>query len=96
MLIDGRTTARRALWSVQTEATEKRIEWLEKNAQDIARASGEPDWVKIMKEMARLARERGVNRRMTAAIKGSRAGLDRIEIPDHEWYYSVKTKEIYR
>ena len=73
--------ARRQLWEVQKNATAKRIEWLESNAQDIARAAGEIDWEKKMKQMARIARERGVNRKMNSAVKGPRSGLDRIEIP---------------
>ena len=42
-----------------------------------------------MKEMARLAKDRDVNRKMTLALKGSRQSLDRIEVPQYEWYYTA-------
>ena len=87
--------ARAELWDVQKNATAKRIEWLESNAQDIARAANEVDWKKKMTEMARLAKERGINRKMTNAIKGYHQGLDRIEVPKYNWFYSHEAKEIY-
>ena len=37
--------ARNDLWEVQKRADRERIEWLERNAQDVARAAGEVDWV---------------------------------------------------
>ena len=49
-----------------------------------------------MKDMARLAHKRGVNRKLTNATKGVRTGLNRIEVPIFEWYYSEETREIYR
>ena len=73
------------LWQAQKNTTHNRVCWLEKNAQDIARAKGELDWQKNMKEMDGLAKERGVNRKMTSALKGSRQSLDRIEVPQYEW-----------
>ena len=79
----------------QKEANQKRVEWPGKNAQDIARAAGEIDWTEKMKDMAQLARQLGVNCKMTTAIKGSGQGLNRIEVPLFEWYYSDNTKEIY-
>lgn len=88
--------AKAKLWAVQKNATDERIEWLETNAQDIAKAAGEVDWEKKMKSMAAMAKMRAVNRKMTTAIKGPRRGLDHIEIPKYEWFYSNVTKEIYR
>jgi hypothetical protein len=49
-----------------------------------------------MKSMAKRARERGVNRKMTTVIKGARSSLDRIKVPIFEWFYSPRTTEIYR
>ena len=54
------------------------------------------DWQKKMKTMAQRAQERGVNRKMTNTIKGPRKGLDWIEVPLYEWFYSDKEKELYR
>ncbi len=88
--------ARTELWEVQKHATEKRLQWLERNAQDVARAAGEIDWKKKMTSMVTLTKERSVNRKMTAAIKGAHRGLDWIEIPKYTWIYSKKTKELYK
>jgi len=86
---------RRKLWTAQKQANANRVEWLEKNAQDIARAAGELDWRKKMKDMQRNAVERAVNRKLSMAIKGSHRGLDWIEVPRYDWYYSHSTKEVY-
>ena len=48
-----------------------------------------------MNDMARLAKERGVNRKLTNATKGTRQSLDQIEVPKYEWFYSQMTKELY-
>ena len=96
------TTSPEANYSGQTRslagtknATQERVDWLEKNARNIARAEGELDWKKKMNDMARLAKERGVNRKLTNATKGTRQSLDRIEVPKYEWFYSQMTKELY-
>ena len=67
---------RRKLWAAQKNAVKLRVEWLERNAQDIARAAGEVDWEKKMKTMARMAKVREVHRRLTIATKGPHSGLD--------------------
>ena len=53
---------------------------------------------KKMKQMARIAREQGVNRKMNSSVKGPRSGLNRIKIPmdKYKWFYSKTTKEIYK
>ena len=84
------------LRTVQYEASQRRQEWLEKNAQDIARAAGIEDWKKHMEQMMREEKEREINRKLTAITKGSRQSLDWIEVPMGEWYYSHTTKEIYK
>jgi len=48
-----------------------------------------------MKEMARITKERSINRKMTSARKGSRQSLDRIEVPTFDWYYSIEKAELY-
>jgi hypothetical protein len=45
--------AREELTDVQHNASQKRQGWLERNAQDEARAAGEPDWRKHMENMMR-------------------------------------------
>ena len=88
--------ARKALWDVQKRDAAARIAWLEGNAKNIATAKGRQDWEKTMATMVQVAANRNMNRKLTSAIKGSRQGLNRIEIPTHEWYYSEKEEEIYR
>lgn len=65
-------------------------------AQGIDRAPYWLDWSKKMNDMARLAHKWGMNQKMMTAIKGLRHGLNRIEVPLFEWYYSKNTKEISR
>ena len=89
-------TARHALWEVQKQATAKRVEWLETNAQNIAKAAGTDDWKAKMNEMARNAESRGIHRHMTQALKGSRQGLDSVEVPIFRWFHSKKTGEVYK
>ena len=66
-------STRHELWDSQKEADEKRIEWLDQNAQHIARAAGEVDWKKKMEDMKRRAQLRTVNRKLTNAIQGTHA-----------------------
>ena len=46
--------------------------------------------------MINAARSKKVNRRHAYIMKGDRSGLDYIEIPEDEWYYNPKHKEIYQ
>jgi hypothetical protein len=74
-----------ALREVQKRASELRQEWIERNAQDIAKAAGECDWRSHMEKMMKDEREREVNRKLTAIVKGSHQCLDWIEVPMQEW-----------
>ena len=49
-----------------------------------------------MNAMARKATEMELNRKLNIAIKGPRTGLNMIEIPKLEWYYSETTKYLLR
>ncbi|KAL7502579.1 hypothetical protein ACHAXN_000520, partial [Cyclotella atomus] len=84
------------LRAVQREASQRRQEWLERNAQNIAKAANIDDWRKHMDKMLRMEREREVNRKLSAITKGPRQSLDWIEVPTGVWYYSHSKKEIYR
>ena len=48
-----------------------------------------------MHKMTRLAKERGINRKLSSALKGSRSSLNRIEMPKTDWYYSAEKAEMY-
>jgi hypothetical protein len=84
------------LRKVQYEASEHRQQWLERNSQDIARAAGEPDWKLHMEKMLSQEKTREVNRKLTALVKGAHQGLNLIEVPVGEWFYSRSNREIYR
>ena len=45
--------------------------------------------------MAKLAKGRDSNRKMTSSLEGSRQSLDRIEVPIFGWYYSAEKAEPY-
>ncbi len=74
---------------------ELRYEWLEKTAQDRARAAGDPDWEKKLNRMKRTVLENATNRKLSFLTKGRKGSLDRIQIPTHAWYLSPTKAEIY-
>jgi hypothetical protein len=88
--------AREQLQEVQYQASQHRQAWLERNAQNVARAVDEPDWQKHMQRMLKDERDREVNRKLTGIVKGQFQSLDWIEVPTGEWYYSHVKKEVYR
>jgi uncharacterized damage-inducible protein DinB len=42
---------RKELWTIQKECKDRRIQWLEKLAEDRTRAEGDGDWQKKMNDM---------------------------------------------
>jgi len=48
-----------------------------------------------MNKIARLVKERGVNRKVMSAIKGTRICLVYVELPQYEWFYFNMTKGLY-
>ena len=84
------------LREVQYKASEKRQEWLERNASDIARAAGNPDWKAHMEQMLKDEKQRETNRKLSVITKGHHQSLNWIEVPIEEWFYSHQKKEIYR
>ncbi|KAL7552549.1 hypothetical protein ACHAWF_016169 [Thalassiosira exigua] len=85
---------RKELWEIQKQAEDKRYQWLEEVAKDRARAEGDPDWEKKLKDMGRVAKERAMHRKVTAITKGRKGVLDRVQVPTHDWYYSAHWSEI--
>ena len=83
------------LRQVQYQASEKRQEWLERIAEDVARAAGVPDWRKHLEKMLQDEKERETNRKLTAIIKGPHQSLNWIEVPEGTWFYSRTNKELY-
>ena len=87
---------RKDLWEAQKNAEENRAEWLKTEAKERARATGDEEWEKGLKNMLRVAESRSTNRKITAVTKGRSRPLDRIQVPGHDWFYSKKANEIYR
>ncbi|KAL7524524.1 hypothetical protein ACHAWF_002609, partial [Thalassiosira exigua] len=83
------------LWKTQKECEQKRYEWLKEVAQARAKAAGDEDWEKRLRNMEHVAKDRAVNRKLTAVMKGKRGELDRIEVATHDWFFSEKAREIY-
>jgi hypothetical protein len=50
----------------------------ETNARDVARASKEIDWQKKMREMVKQEKEREINRKLTAIVKGPHQDTTRV------------------
>ena len=87
--------ARRDLWAIQKDCEERRIQWIDRLAEDRAKAAGDVGWADKLAKMKKKVEEFQVNRKLSAVIKGTHRQLDRIQIPTGNWYYSYKSKEIY-
>ena len=72
-----------------------RIHWIQAELKPKAKQAGDEEWVRGAGQMVRTARERAVNRKLSAVTKGRHSALDRIQIPSHEWYFSKKSNEVY-
>ncbi|KAL9183019.1 hypothetical protein ACHAXT_004806 [Thalassiosira profunda] len=88
--------ARRHLWTIQKDCADARLAWPDEVAQDRARAEGDPDWEKKLRDVKRDTKARAVNKKITGIIKGPRRPLDCISVPTSTWYYSYDSHEIYR
>jgi hypothetical protein len=63
---------RATLWSTQKNCEELHYEWLEKTAQDRARAADNPDWEKKLTRMKRTVLENATNRKLSFVTKDER------------------------
>ena len=88
-----------AAWSslreCQQQAGELRAKWLENSAKYKADVEGDLDAGKVLQTMVRNLRERSMHKKLTRIAKGARSGLDFIEVPTGEWYYSPSNDELY-
>ena len=89
------TEQRKALWAAQKTCESDRMEWLKEVAIERAAAEGDKEWRDVLKEMLRTAETRAVNRKLGAITKGRSKPLDRIETPNHDWFFSEKANELY-
>ena len=86
---------RKELWDVQKSSEAKRVGWLEKIAQDRARAINDPDWKKKLESMAANTQNVATNRKLSAVLKGRRGGVISVSIPTHDWFFSPKNNSLY-
>ena len=72
------------LWEAQKRCEAGRIEWLQTEVREQAKAAGEENREKNLNEMIRATEERGINRKLTAITKEINEGaLGRIEVATH-------------
>ena len=86
---------RKELWTSQKYCEDLRKEWLASIAKDRARACNDPNWERKLKDMIRTTKENATNRKLHMVTKGLQGTLDRIQVPTHNWFYSVKYDELY-
>ena len=88
-------TARKNLWEAQKICTSLRMEYIAGEARARAQAAGDQDWERRLAKMHRKIRENAINRKLTAITKGPRGALRLIQVPRHDWFYSVAKRELY-
>lgn len=87
--------SRQNLWECQKQCESLRAEWLATEARSRAQAAGDPDWEGRLKNMQRQSQRTAVNRKLTAITKGTRGALTMIQTPNHDWFHSEATAELY-
>lgn len=83
------------LWESQKNGESLWLEWLQSIAQDRARAAGEINWEPKLQQMMRTTKENVVNQKLSLITKGQHNILDRIQIPAHDWFFSLRNEEFY-
>lgn len=85
---------RKELRIAQSNSKQLRMQWLK----GVARTKQAEDDLQAAKEINNMIRQMhtaALHQKLTRITKGSREGLDYIEIPTSEWYYSPSLNEIY-
>lgn len=52
-------------------------------------------WIESMARVKAAAGKKRMHQKLTRITKGNHGGLDYIEVPSSEWYYSPGTNELY-
>ena len=60
-----------------------------------AEAAGEKDWAKRVKSMSEALVSSQSNRKLIVITKGSMKTLEKIEVPNHDWFYSYSVDVLY-
>ena len=76
-------------------APESRNAWLEGKAMMRAEAAGEKDWAKRVKKMSEALVSSQSNRKLTVIAKGAMKTLEKIEVPNHDWFYSYSVDVLF-
>ena len=76
-------------------AAEARQKWLESVARIKSATSDKDDSANQLNIMLRNMEIKQMHRKLTLLTKGPRSGLDFIQIPTKEWYYSPSVHELY-
>ncbi|KAL7546462.1 hypothetical protein ACHAWF_009794, partial [Thalassiosira exigua] len=79
----------------QREAQNLRSVWMSSLARYKASEDDDEEAARILRTIARNLRDRKMHQTLTHWIKGAHAGLEFIEIPTAEWYYSESMDELY-
>ena len=89
-------SAWKTLKQCQKEAVELRSKWLEGVARVKASDKNDKNAAQVLKTMIKNLHDKRMHAKLTRITnKGQRHGLDFIEIPTGEWYYSVEKNELY-
>jgi hypothetical protein len=86
--------ARKEQRLAQRQSKELRLQWLE----GAARMKAADDDEKAQKEILRMIKHMhlvSMHQKLTRIIKGSRTGLDYVEVPTGEWYLAKDINELY-
>ena len=76
------------LREIQMDARRMRELWLEEIAMKNAITNGDMDAQKVLKTMIKKIHTQSMNSKLNKVTHGERVGLDYIEIPKGEWFYS--------
>ena len=76
------------LREIQMDARRMRELWLEEIAMKNAMANGDMNAQKVLKTMLRKIHTQSMNSKLNKVTHGEQVGLDYIEIPKGEWFYS--------
>ena len=84
----------RAKRQVEINDDEIRANWLSELAEEKAKEN-DGDAEKILKQMVKAARARGVFKRLRSILKPEWSQLDYIEVPNEKWFLTADKEELY-
>jgi hypothetical protein len=87
--------SRELLKERQKESKSLRREWMMNDVKKKAQAVGDQDWERRLDIAEKKLERNAVNRKLTAITKGPRGALKMIQVPNHDWFYSESTRELY-